>query len=469
MAVVLENPAPEAVLGALVQLVAAAAPDETLFFYYSGHGNGQELHLGGRALPLDRLERAIDGASTRLRIVVIDACRTAMRQKGVVPAPELIVRADAAASSAGAIAADHEGRVTVLAASAGEPAQESDQLRGGVFTHYLVSGLRGAADADRDLRVTLAEAYEFAYRHTLARAAAATGIPQRPELVVDLRGHGPLVLTTLAADSARLVLPPGDAAHYLVFEKDETALLAEAWGSPEAPTTLAVAPGAFVVHRRDTAARRGGRAAAFAAEITVAAGQRAALAPSDFVRVAPERLTARGGAVELYPRRIGLAYGMAIDGGPGRTQRLAAAYSQRAGPAVLRVRIGGGLSRYETAYNRVDDRSVDAWATVGLRGRGRRLRIEAGAGVTTRLLRRRMDDLSVPASAAWRPPADLSTGTAAGPAAYVALQVPAGARATIEGTLEATAPVTRAPDPTSSARLHVEPSLGATVGVLWSF
>jgi len=38
------------------------------------------------------------------------------------------------------------------------PSQENRHARRPYFTHYLVSGLRGAADSDKDLRVTLAEA-----------------------------------------------------------------------------------------------------------------------------------------------------------------------------------------------------------------------------------------------------------------------------------------------------------------------
>src|SRR3712207_6005300 len=61
------------------------------------------------------------------------------------------------------------GHAFLTASSADEAAQESDRIQGGFFTHYFLSGLRGAADTSRDGRVTLAEAYQFSYGETLRR------------------------------------------------------------------------------------------------------------------------------------------------------------------------------------------------------------------------------------------------------------------------------------------------------------
>jgi uncharacterized caspase-like protein len=68
------------------------------------------------------------------------------------------------------------GLVWLFASDTGEAAQESDELRGALFTHYWVSGLRGAADANGDGRVTLAESYDFAYSQTLYRSAQSSGV-----------------------------------------------------------------------------------------------------------------------------------------------------------------------------------------------------------------------------------------------------------------------------------------------------
>jgi len=67
----------------------------------------------------------------------------------------------------------------LTSSAADELALESREIRGSFFTHHLVSGLRGTADASGDGRITLSEAYQYAFDHTLT-ATASTGIRQHP-------------------------------------------------------------------------------------------------------------------------------------------------------------------------------------------------------------------------------------------------------------------------------------------------
>ncbi|HSO62683.1 MAG TPA: caspase family protein, partial [Desulfobacterales bacterium] len=53
------------------------------------------------------------------------------------------------------------GKVIISASAANEVSVEKDELQHGVFTYYLLEGLRGAADADRDGTVTVDEAYRY--------------------------------------------------------------------------------------------------------------------------------------------------------------------------------------------------------------------------------------------------------------------------------------------------------------------
>ena len=57
----------------------------------------------------------------------------------------------------------------MTSSSENEAAQESERLRGSFFTHALLTGVRGAADASGDGKVTLGEAYQFAFNETLAQ------------------------------------------------------------------------------------------------------------------------------------------------------------------------------------------------------------------------------------------------------------------------------------------------------------
>ena len=53
------------------------------------------------------------------------------------------------------------------------PIRESGDIEGSYFTHHMLSALRGAGDRDGNGVVTLAEAYQYAYAHTLGSVAAS--------------------------------------------------------------------------------------------------------------------------------------------------------------------------------------------------------------------------------------------------------------------------------------------------------
>ena len=52
---------------------------------------------------------------------------------------------------------------------------ELQELGHGVFTYYLVRGLRGAADLNRDGIVTLQELYEYVEQQVTVKARASGG------------------------------------------------------------------------------------------------------------------------------------------------------------------------------------------------------------------------------------------------------------------------------------------------------
>jgi hypothetical protein len=68
------------------------------------------------------------------------------------------------------------GKVIMTASAANEVSVEKDDLRHGVFTYYLLEGLRGAADMDRDGTITVEEAY----RYVSEKVPRATGQEQHP-------------------------------------------------------------------------------------------------------------------------------------------------------------------------------------------------------------------------------------------------------------------------------------------------
>lgn len=69
-----------------------------------------------------------------------------------------------------------KGRIILTASGANEVSAEDDELQHGIFTYYLLKGLKGPADADNDGLVSVDEAYRYVTNHV----PRATGQEQHP-------------------------------------------------------------------------------------------------------------------------------------------------------------------------------------------------------------------------------------------------------------------------------------------------
>lgn len=333
----LQNAGLVALVQELKQLRAAAAsrrPAETeLFVYYSGHGDDQAVHADGERLALTRLQALIDAVPARLRVLVIDACRSVPRGKGVVRAERFAISLDPLAQ---------RGTVLLQSAAAGQLAQESEPLRGAVFTHYLSSGMRGAADRDDDRRVTLAEAYVYAYNRTIYHSAGGSGPLQHPTLALQLRGSGPVVLTHLDRARSRLVLPSGADVQYLIYRRPGETLVAEAWGRSRRPAIVALPAGRFVVVRRGTGAPG-------AIELWLPYGGERRVSNADFVSLPEQVLSRKGANLSLRRHELQLGYEIFAGQGADLGHRASLRYGYRLAPDwVLLAGLGIDTSRHET-------------------------------------------------------------------------------------------------------------------------
>ncbi len=208
--VVLRGADAEAARGALIALNdrirTQGAADTMLVVYYSGHADADALHLGASSLPLPQLEQLVRGSPAAFRLLVVDACRSGAltRVKGGRPtAPFAIALGDTLAA---------DGVVFWTASAASEEAQESDAIKGSFFSHFLVSGLAGPADADGDGQVTTAEAYEYARAATLRASSRTLAGTQHPTFRDELAGRDAIVLTrpgTVGPRRAQLRMPDG--------------------------------------------------------------------------------------------------------------------------------------------------------------------------------------------------------------------------------------------------------------------
>jgi hypothetical protein len=242
---VLLHPDAAAVTAALDELVgkvrARADRGETskVVFYYSGHARANAINLGGEELALGTLRDRLSALPSALTLVVLDACQSGSfsRVKGAEPA------ADFSYNSVTGL--KQKGLAVMASSTSAELSQESDELKASYFTHHLVTALRGAGDADRDGRVSLDEAYRYAYRQTLASTALTQVGEQHVTLETDLAGEGEVPLTFPAEARAQLGIPGPIDARILVQEHGNGAVAAELTKVPGPPLQLALVAGVY--------------------------------------------------------------------------------------------------------------------------------------------------------------------------------------------------------------------------------
>ncbi|MCK8501070.1 caspase family protein [Myxococcus fulvus] len=207
-----------------------------LLFYFSGHSDGVALELGTERLLYSELRRWLDATRADVRLAIVDSCRSGalLRFKGGRPGPSFELRLTDEVHST--------GHALLTSSAEDELALESREVGGSLFTHHLVSGLRGAADSSGDGLVTLAEAYQYAYAHTVSSTADVLTGAQHPAYDYRLTGKGELVLTQLPSPGTALELP-SDFERALLLKPGRGQVLAEL--GPGAVPRLAVPPGEY--------------------------------------------------------------------------------------------------------------------------------------------------------------------------------------------------------------------------------
>lgn len=255
----------------------AAGRNEVLF-YYSGHADEKGLRLGNEVYAWKELRKRIDAMKADVKIAVIDACGSGAitRLKGGVAVPAFMVDQSS----------DMKGYAFITSSTQDESSQESDKLRGSFFTHSLVSGLRGAGDLSGDGKVTLSEAYQFAFNETLQRTEKTMGGAQHPSRDMNLAGTGDVVMTDLRSTSAGLELDE-DVDGRLFIRDANGELVAELYKKAGRAMSLGFPAGKYSVRLE--------RPAEFSeAVVTLQNNHREKLSHKQFAAVSAEQTTLRG-------------------------------------------------------------------------------------------------------------------------------------------------------------------------------
>ncbi|MHB8418539.1 MAG: caspase family protein [Myxococcales bacterium] len=315
-----------------------------LFVFYSGHGDAEALHLHHSRLDVAELRGLVAGSPATARVLVVDSCRSgALTQvKGGHRAPSFAVNVDAALAA--------QGTAILTSSAANEDSQESDRLGASFFTHFLASGLLGAADANGDGKVSLAEAFAYAAARTLEATERTLAGPQHPTYRFDLGGRGDLVLTDPGAALGKLgalAFPPGAC----VVHRGGFAGAAVAEVASDGARRLALLPGDYAVSCREPSDLRQGA-------FTVRAGETTDVVPADMERIEYAQVVRKGGSA----RRAAWS-AFLLGGARGELFSLGTAAGGAGGVRLdlsqlsLELRLGYGSS--QTDSSPLDKRSVE--------------------------------------------------------------------------------------------------------------
>jgi hypothetical protein len=348
-----------------------------LLFYFSGHSDGQALEIGRERYPFSELRSWLAGTGADIRLAIIDSCKSGalLAIKGGTRAPPFEIRLVTDVESS--------GEVLLTSSAADEAALESREIRGSFFSHHLVSGLRGAADSSGDGQVTLAEAYHYAFAHTVSATANTLPGPQHPAFDYRLSGHGELVLTRLSQPAAALEIPSGFDRLLVVQARRDQVIAELVAGSAR---RLAVEPGWYTLR-----AWRDGRS--YAASLEVAANQSRSVRTDELREVTTPSVAAKGDVPVVQLKRDRPELLVAAGAERGIATQLGALGSLRLSLQTPR----GPRAALEFATGRATDfRETHAQLFAGwglARGRGR-LRGSAGLEIGGGLMLQTPDGLA---------------------------------------------------------------------------
>lgn len=186
------------------------------FFYYSGHAREEHFQIGHEALPFLEMMRFARELPVKIRLMIIDSCYSGafLRAKGARRNPSIRWLAPPPVLRM-------SGLAILTSSGERERSYESDRIGGSLYTSALLAGLRGAADKDRDQRVSLSEIQQYVYDHTLTQSASHLVEVQRPAHHINLQGQGSFFLTYLQRAQAHLRLPSDLQGHCFLYFKNE--------------------------------------------------------------------------------------------------------------------------------------------------------------------------------------------------------------------------------------------------------
>lgn len=177
------------VLETTSDLFSKAGKDDLVLFYFSGHGvKGSFLPIDfdgfNNRIPYEEISSIIGNSPAAYRICFADACHSGglFSERSTNVEEWLKIYEDLIVKST--------GTAIIMSSKSEETSLESSGLRQGVFSHFMIRGLKGEADSNSDNQVSIQELYDFIY----VQVRAYTGMRQSPVIKGDYEPNMPVAI-----------------------------------------------------------------------------------------------------------------------------------------------------------------------------------------------------------------------------------------------------------------------------------
>ncbi len=158
-----EDATHEKIIAAMTDVFGKAGSEDLVMVYFSGHG------LPGSFLPIDfdgfnnkleheEINKIMESSPAKYKLCIADACHSG----------SLLAMAEKSGTIRNVLddyyktlAQAEPGTALIMSSKGEETSLESSGLRQGVFSHFLIRGLKGEADKDGNKIVTVQELFNF--------------------------------------------------------------------------------------------------------------------------------------------------------------------------------------------------------------------------------------------------------------------------------------------------------------------
>jgi len=140
----------DSIVSYTAQLFRRANPDDVVLFFFSGRGQGNAFYANDKILYLSKLNEIFKQTKARRKLIFADACYSGT----------LSGESDNQAVPDGSKGLD-SNVLLYLSSRSDQYATGSTSFRNGVFTYFLLTGLRGGADANKNGSITAKELYDY--------------------------------------------------------------------------------------------------------------------------------------------------------------------------------------------------------------------------------------------------------------------------------------------------------------------